>query len=142
SEAFSALTNDSNGKLPSGRASNAMTFSGTSGYRVPELINDLIESQTHRGAFFQRFRHEAYELYAGHAKFLISAGGVFRPGWERHFWDHVAIDAAVGAILGNPILGPIIGETGVTGLVNGIAEKNAASALPTVLMPAEHGTDR
>src|SRR5262249_26025512 len=29
-----------------------------------------------------------------------------------------------------------------SGLVNGFVEKNAASALPTVLMPAAHGTDR
>jgi hypothetical protein len=138
--AVDVLEADNSGKVPYPEAL-PMLFTSTGKYRVPALIEDLIAQPDHRGGFFQRYKHEGYELYVGHPKFLISAGGVFRPGWDPTFWNHVEIDIAVAAITGNPILGPLLGETVVDSLINGIAESEAASALPTVLMPAAHGIE-
>ena len=135
------LEKEAKGLLPDG-AAGPMLASSSSKYRVPALIEDLINRSEDRGVFFQRYRHEAYELYYGRPTFLISAGGLFRPGWDPGFWDHVAIDAAISALVGNPVLGVLLGETAATSLINGVAEGNAASALPTVLMPTAHGIDR
>jgi hypothetical protein len=139
--AVSVLEHDQSGNLPF-RAAGPMLVTSTSVYRVPALIEDLIAKPDDRDAFFQRYKHEAYEVYYGHPSFLISAGGVFRPGWDPDHWDHIGIDAAMTAITGNPVLGPLLGETVGISLVNGIVEKEASSALPTVLIPTAHGTDR
>ena len=44
--------------------------------------------------------------------------------------------------MGNPVLGTLLGETAAQSLINGFVEGNAASALPTTLLPTAHGTDR
>jgi hypothetical protein len=63
---------------------------------------------------------------------------VRRAGWDNTFWN---VDATISAILGDPV-GATLGTAVVNPLVQGIFEKDAASALPTTLMPAAHGTDR
>jgi hypothetical protein len=138
--AVDVLESDKAGKVPYSE-SLPMLVTSTSKYRVPDLIEDLIANPDDRGAFFQRYKHEGYELYVGQPKFLISAGGVYRPGWDETFWDHVTLDVAITALVGNPILGPLLGETVVPMLINSIAEKEASSAVPTVLIPAKHGTE-
>jgi hypothetical protein len=59
------LTKDLGGQLQ-GLTSNAFVVTSTSGYRVPDLIEDLIIKPDDRGEYFQRFRHEGYELMSAH----------------------------------------------------------------------------
>jgi hypothetical protein len=120
----------------------SMAKPGTSIYRVPGLIADLMIHPEHAGdPAYQRFRHEGYELYYRRPTFLLSAGGVHRPGWTPDAWEQVGIDGAVGLVAGHPLLGPLLGETLVRELIESTAEKETASALPITLMPTRGGTD-
>ncbi|GIE28575.1 hypothetical protein Ait01nite_016200 [Actinoplanes italicus] len=57
-------------------AADTMVPAALTGYRVPDLITDLI---LHPTGYFQRFRHAGAEVYSGSEEFLISAGGVVTP---------------------------------------------------------------
>src|SRR6202521_3930687 len=84
-----------------------MAITSTSSYRAPDLVTDLIVNPASKDAYFQRFKHEGYELYVGRPKFLLSAGGIYREGWKPGAGTHVLADAAVAisGVLGDPILG-------------------------------------
>ena len=51
-----------------------------SSYQPPPLIMDLIMNPDHRH-FFERFKHDGVELYAGEPEFLISGGGIWTGGF-------------------------------------------------------------
>ena len=119
-----------------------MLVTSTSSYRVPYAIKDLMVDPGERAQYFQRFHHEGYEIYYGRARFLISAGGVYRAGWDPTFFNHVSIDGVASAMMNGPAIGTLVGEAAIYGFLKEFAEKNAASALPTVLLPRAHGLDR
>jgi hypothetical protein len=56
-----------------------MLFAALGGYRVPDLIADMIVSRDHV-PYYQRIRHGSAEVYSGSKSFLISAGGLFLDG--------------------------------------------------------------
>jgi hypothetical protein len=74
-----------------------MLVTSTSGYRVPNSILRMLRERD-KQPYFQVFNHGGYELYAARAAYLISAGGVFRPGWDADSVSHFSIDAATTAL--------------------------------------------
>jgi hypothetical protein len=132
------LQNERRGAL-SDRNAGPMVVTSTSTYSVPPLIQDLMEGST--TPYFDRYHHEGYELYVGHPLYLLSAGGVYRDGWDPSRWLLTPLDVAT-SLIGDPVLGPLLTETVIRGLVNGFVEKEQASAVATTLMPTNGGVDR
>ena len=115
-------------------AANPMLVTSTSGYQVPDLVLDMIREQGGKQSYFQAFHHEGYELYTARSTYLISAGGVFRPGWDADAISSLTIDAATTALVGDPILGTLLGETLVKSVIDGVAARTKP-AIATTLMP-------
>jgi hypothetical protein len=140
SGALDALNNERRGAI-SDRNADTISFTGSSTYRVPDLINRLI---TQNGStpmwtsYFDRYHHQGYdrsqqvyEVYAGRPLYLLSAGGVFSPGWDP-----------TGALDSVPVLSDVLSATRFHELVQLLSEKDQASGVWTTLMPAGFKVDR
>lgn len=67
-----------------------MLAAAITGYRVPDMILDLVIRKDHN-SYFQKIKHDGVELYSSSKSFLINAGGVFNKNFmfgsnEQHGW--------------------------------------------------------
>ncbi len=90
---------------------SARPYAGVTAKALENLHDFAEHREVRRGA------NMALDYY-GRPTFLISASGVFRPGWESGICDRVAINAAISQLVGNPVLGPLLGKTAAQSLIN------------------------